>query len=594
MTQGLRANSTSEGGSNFPTLSRRHLVGLAINLAFAAAVLGYFHDRFWWAPDEGTYAHVADRLLRGDVLNRDVHDVHPGYIHFVNALSLRIFGDDLLSMRYPLVAMGLLGAGLLYLLFLNKGVLMATAASASFTSLTFVQYLNPTANWYCLFLIIVVLCALSWMAPGQRWRLEIVGFVLTTLTLFRQLTGIFSIIGVLAYLLLEAPSGAKRKDSVAALMLAAVMGAGLIFYLLTRVGANALLVYGIWPIGILLWVGWKASVHNRVVQRILFRIALGGIVAASPLVLYHAMTDSTASWLKDTVIDAARTDLAYLRIMDYNLLITQGIRQAITFDNVPVVLNGFFWFTLPLLGPALGFLVLRNLIRTKPPRWATDPLPLVAVFYFSVSLFNQIPVYLFFSVGLILCALLWIAGSGPRWPKYAGVALAGLLSAVGLYYQAAQPLSRQLGGLLRGERVTLVRSVGLERCGLWIDEADLDLYTYIVELVRSEVAADETILAIPVNPELYFLTQRDNPLRFWNSIWGIHDNDELLQVINTLEKDLPKLVFYRAEDKSNTIYSKQLMAFVKERYSLLEETGGFEIYIQHGISSHPPPQSRSL
>ena len=119
MTEEPRPNSTSEGGSRFPALTRRQLVGLGINLAFAAAVLGYFHDRFWWAPDEGTYAHVADRLLRGDVLNREVHDVHPGYIHFANALSFRIFGDDLLSMRYPLVVMGLLGAALLYLLFLN-------------------------------------------------------------------------------------------------------------------------------------------------------------------------------------------------------------------------------------------------------------------------------------------------------------------------------------------------------------------------------------------------------------------------------------------------------------------------------------------
>ena len=47
-----------------------------------------------------------------------------------------------------------------------------------------------------------------------------------------------------------------------------------------------------------------------------------------------------------------------------------------------------------------------------------------------------------------------------------------------------------------------------------------------------------------------------------------------------MKKDLPKLVFYRAGNKSNTIYSKQLMAFVKERYALLEQTGGFEIYIR--------------
>jgi hypothetical protein len=70
---------------------------------FAAVVLYYFHDRFWWGPSDGAYAHVAERILAGEVLNRDVQDIHAGYINFVNALAMGIFGTKLVVLRYPLM-----------------------------------------------------------------------------------------------------------------------------------------------------------------------------------------------------------------------------------------------------------------------------------------------------------------------------------------------------------------------------------------------------------------------------------------------------------------------------------------------------------
>ena len=76
-----------------------------------------FHDRFWYPPDEGNYAHVAQRILAGETLNLQVQDVHPGYITFVNAAALRVFGADLVSLRYPLVLAGLLQALVLFLVF---------------------------------------------------------------------------------------------------------------------------------------------------------------------------------------------------------------------------------------------------------------------------------------------------------------------------------------------------------------------------------------------------------------------------------------------------------------------------------------------
>ena len=84
-------------------MSLKWTLAFAFVVTWTAAVLGYYHDRFWWPPDEGLYAHVADRVARGEVLNRDVQNIHPGYHALANALWLVLFGDDLVSLRYPLV-----------------------------------------------------------------------------------------------------------------------------------------------------------------------------------------------------------------------------------------------------------------------------------------------------------------------------------------------------------------------------------------------------------------------------------------------------------------------------------------------------------
>ena len=66
-------------------------------------LLWHFHDRYFYPTDDGFYAHIAERLLNGAVLHLDVQDIHPGYIHFVHAAAFRLFGMDIVSLRYPLM-----------------------------------------------------------------------------------------------------------------------------------------------------------------------------------------------------------------------------------------------------------------------------------------------------------------------------------------------------------------------------------------------------------------------------------------------------------------------------------------------------------
>ena len=127
-----------------------------------ACLLYLYYDKFWYPPDEGNYAHVAQRVLQGETLNLQVQDVHPGYISFVNAAALRIFGADLVSLRYPLVLAGLFQAAVLFFVFHRQDAWRAAAAVVALTALGTIQFLNPTAHWY------VSRWSSRWLACSRR------------------------------------------------------------------------------------------------------------------------------------------------------------------------------------------------------------------------------------------------------------------------------------------------------------------------------------------------------------------------------------------------------------------------------------------
>ena len=557
----------------------RWALAFCTTLVITAAILIYFHDRFWWPPDDGAYGYIAERILAGDVLNRDVQDIHMGHVSFLNALAFKLFGHQLVSLRLPLVAAGMVQACIIFMLFRPRGMMLAMTAAISLTALSFVQFLNPTAHWYSLFLIILIIACLTGISRDNRWRLFVVGFLLITLLLFRQLSGVIAGIGVMAFLLYEAPRGATGLNSVFARALMTIMFMGLAGYLLAKADLPAILLFGVGPLLILALGCFKATVDNRYIARQLPALIAGGLVAALPLVAYHIHHGSLGIWYSDTVVSALTlTDFAFIDRPGYLLYAIIGLRQAIALESFATIVNGLFWASIVLTAPALGILVLIDLNRREGAEPAPHALPFLAVFYGLVSVHYQIPIYLFYTVGLSLAGLIWmLAGNSTQQRAIVGVC-AVLLSAVALYYHAAQPLSRGLIGTLEGVRTELAPGDALGRLGLSIETNDIKVYRHIADLVKREVRADQTILALPVNPEIYFLTNRRSPFRFYNSALGILDESDLNAVMQTMKNRPPRLVFHRPVDKYNTKYGSQVMAHVRQHYELLETLSGFEIY----------------
>jgi hypothetical protein len=550
----------------------------AVAILVAAAILLHFHDVFWWAPDEGAYAHVAERILQGEVLNGSIQDIHMGYVHFANALAFKLFGLDLVSLRYPLVAMTLVQCALVFWLLAGRGVLVAFAAALAMSCLSLIQFLNPTAQWYALFLCVVIVTLLSAEGQERRGRLELLGFLLVTLFLFRQLSGLFALFGVLTFLLLQEPRHGGRQRALVARGLALAMLAGLALYLRAKIDLAAAVLFGGAPLLILCYTAAATQVADRVMVRQLLRLGCGGLVALLPLLTYHLTQGSLLSWWDDSVTALARSDLRFLSAPSYAALSLQGLAQALS-GGKTALFNGFFWFLLPLLPALLGLVTLRALLRGAAAGRAA--LPLVACFFALVSVQHQIPLYLFFSAALTLAGLLYFAAGAPRFYGVGFACAVVWLSLVGLNYQAGQPLTRTWDEIVAGKTSSVMMPSGLARASLTITADEVVHYGYVMSLVESETTADDSIVALPVNPELYFLARRRNPLRFFNAALGLRDEADLAAAEAALAADPPRLVFYRPGDKYTTPWVRRLMSDLRPDYRLLDSREGLEIYLRN-------------
>ncbi len=555
-----------------------------VALLATSCLLYAYHDQFWYPPDEGNYAHVAQRILAGETLNLQVQDVHPGYISFVNAAALRVFGADLVSLRYPIVLAGLAQAAVLFFVFPRQDPWRAAVASIALTALGAIQFLNPTAHWYCLALVTMLMAVLgTTRGPHlQSARLLLaIGLLIGTIILFRQLTGFLVGIGALAFLLWDAGErAARRRAALLGRALAATMAVALAAYLALATDISGLVLFGVWPLALLGRLASRPQASNREVARIAGTVAAGMALAALPLAAYHLWHGSVQAWADDVGPAAvALTRLDFFERNNFAALIYHAARQMVTTPSVPAILNGFYWVTLPLLAAVNGFVVLRRIGRAGSTA-ALPVMPTLAVFYAVVSVHFQIPVYLYYSAGLSLASLLWLAPHASPLAARASVAVALVLAVTGVYFQAGQPASRGIAGILRGDRVLSMRASTLPHNSLRIDPEEGRRYASLVELIRREVPAGEAIFAVPSNAELYFMAERRNPFRFYNTALGVRSDEDLALVERTLRDDPPRLVTFNRDDKYNTPRSLRIMETVRTRYAVIGGIDSFEVYVR--------------
>jgi hypothetical protein len=247
--------------------------------------------------------------------------------------------------------------------------------------------------------------------------------------------------------------------------------------------------------------------------------------------------------------------------------------RGFTAEQLGVRLNAVFWTGLLLLSAIYGLLLMRVLRRSR-----VHPLPVIASFYSLVSLHYQLPVYLFFAVGLTLVALLWIVAGFSRWSRGLALGTSVYFAAIALYYHAAMPQSRHLQGDVAGERRFPRARLASPLAGIYVDSAEASLYNELLSLTWKESRPGDSIFVLPTDAELYFLARRTNPFRFYNTALGVRSPVALDSVLHVLTCHAPKLVFYKPDDKYNTPASARIAAMVQESYQPLITIPPFQVF----------------
>jgi hypothetical protein len=555
------------------------------------ALLWHFHDRYWYPTDDGLHAHIAERLLDGEVLNRDVQDIHPGYAHFLNAAAFRLFGVDIVSLRYPLIAAAFLQSVLMFLLLLPRGLALASTGSVAGTALGILQFMSTTANWYCLALGVALAAWMTWLPVGHRFRMFGAGVLIGLLTMFRQLTGVWVAMAVLVLGLLEESRTTRAGGLLLGRMLAAIMLTAAVGYLVLSPETNVggVLLIALWPIAILTWVLARTRVSNGRVLVLIGQAGAGAVVAALPLLVYHVVHGSVGIWLNDVLLVATgHTQLQFFSDGWYGVLPIMGLYQAVTSPSPSLVVNGLYWALLPLLPALNGLLILRRLDRVEDTRMLA--VPLVATFYALVSLYLQGPLYLYYVIGLTLASVLWLSGAGSAARRTALAGITAALALVAVVFHAGQSRHRTSVQILRGERDTAVWRIagsGLPRASLRLSDEDRDTFGGLLALIEAESEPGDAILALPNDSELYFLSTRRNPTRFYNSTMGLFHLEDVRALLETVSTHPPRLVIFRRADKFVTDEVLEVMHYVQSTYDNVGTLDGADIYrrVDHASSA---------
>ncbi|MEZ6057101.1 MAG: hypothetical protein R3C01_10390 [Planctomycetaceae bacterium] len=603
-------------------------------LLFGLAIWGHFYNQFWYGPDEGNYAHVAQRLLDGERLHRDVHDIHLGAINFTNAAALWLFGDDLVSLRYPLAAIGVLQGLLTAWLFLPLGRREAALAGCLAVSLGAIQFLNPTAHWYALFFSLLLIAALDRarrqsLANGHTpfMTLLTIGLLIGVITQYRQLNGVFMAMATLVCLLgrigrvatdlsqpdvdrCKADTITQRADFRSTLVSRTVLliaTVGLAGYLKTRWDGLITPLFGLCPLVILILATWKTEAGNRAALRTIWPIVLGGVVSLMPVVLYHLSHGTVVDWLDDTVVRAVRFGRSsFLDRTSFSKPLFDSLTILLLGPGIVPRLNAIFWITLLISPAVVGVAAVRDCWRLVQPvpdsQSAAAVVPgttsqetrvfdtngesvrmiwlTVAPFAALVALHYQILIYLLYTCAIIVPGWLLLRGKvvspsrRPTMVEYLGV----FLCVIALFFQAGQPLERGTHGILTGVRRNMVPSEGVPRVSLEGTFDQVVLYRQLTKVIEQQTKLGDPILAIPSNAELYFISGRRNPTGYFNLALWIQDDAAVSRLIDDLQQDIPKLVIYDDEDKYNSEFTKKLFENLTVKGTQLPRIGRFQIY----------------
>ena len=546
-----------------------------------AAIMLVYHDQFWWPVDEGVYAYVAQRALAGDVIHRDVIDLHAGYGNLVNIFAFRIFGEDLLSLRYPLIAITFLQCAIVVILLKEHGRLICFTGAIGIAAFSFVQFPNPSANWHALPAFFILCLCLERMQKGSSLRLFLAGLIVGICFFTRQFSGAILALGLIC-VLLDETTEQDVGSRAPAVVIGGISFAGLAFYVTTKGQIFGMLWAGIWPMLLLLVVSLRSRmtwIHAGQNTALVFS---GFMLASLPLMVLALSHGAFSDWVSDIFVTPLLVDGAdFTKQSSFLYLLQMAWQNIATAKSFVAVLSGAAWIFLIVSVPAIGAHAFLSVWKAQPVR----PIVMLSVFWAFSALFNQIPIYLFFVLPAVLLAYL------AAWPTIIVALTVLLLSGWALLFQASQPLERGLVGIVAGLRTASNVPADLPRVTLRLQAEDARMFRQLIDAITENADPDEPLMTIPMEPEINFMTGRKSPTRYYSTAFGLRDAQDVSESLIALDASAPLFVVHRRHDKYLTPLSAKLLERVKERSDPPVAVGLFDLYRYRGSKLSTAPVS---
>jgi hypothetical protein len=247
------------------------LVVWVATVTYAAVVL-----RWGWVPrDDGFLAHAAERVLRGEIPHRNFQDVYVGLLSYLHAAAFRIWGTNLGSLRYPLLAIFVLWVPSVFWIASRMLGRTGTAIATIIAAVWCIpNYSASMPSWYNLFFATFGLAAIfRYIEVESPWLLLLAGFSAAISCLFK-ITGLYFVAAVFLFLVWQArpnPSASStraRLDRGLVSLFAVLFVTAVALLLRSRLGASEIYHFLAPQVAIaafLLWFIWRPArqVHEN-------------------------------------------------------------------------------------------------------------------------------------------------------------------------------------------------------------------------------------------------------------------------------------------------------------------------------------------
>ena len=532
--------------------------GFGVGMAAVLIAAAYCYSRLkigWIAGDDGTLAQSALRVLGGELPHRDFAEIYTGGLSFYHALAFRLFGVNLVAMRYAAFAVFVpWTAAVYYIASRMAKPLPAAAITLLCAAWSLPTYPTPMPSWYNLFLATFGAAAIfRFMQTRRRYWLFLAG-VCGGLSCLVKIVGLYYVAAVLLFLVFFAQTSEPRREANSPWLYRVFVLAGLIGFLacelvlirrLTLEDFLHFLLPSLALVGLLLWLQWKdgatASSRFRELFALAVPFAAGLAVPVAVFLLPYWKTGSLRAVYRGVFVGGAAAasalsvmppfpPLAYLTVAPAAVVVAVALTRRRELPRATYYV-GLAAIAVILVGSRLSYGLGVGLWISA--QMVVPPLVLFAVFVLvaqpefvqPMSHLRQQQIFLLIALATV-CSLVQFPFAAPIYFCYVAplVALAAFAILTGTHHRYGDAL---LGGVMLFYMLFAVvyvvpltiyhfnfsseqptSSLPLPRVGgLRVPEAKV--FEQLTQDVQLH-AEGGPIVAGPASPEVYFLTGLQN------------------------------------------------------------------------------------